>query len=124
MSRNSLKNRVDAILVVYKKSIAFALCGLMIMLISSCKTYKDSLSVTSSDPLEHKLPPMNIIYKNHNKLKGIVSTSTESVGLGFPARRTIFNEIKANCLDELNDSISGTIEVELTYGSYKCKPPL
>lgn len=102
-----------------KKSIAFALCGLMIMLISSCKTYKDSLSVASSDPLEHKLPPMNIIYKNHNKLKEIAGSSTQSVGLGFPGIRTIFNEIKANCLDELNDSISGTIEVELTYGSYK-----
>ena len=56
MSRNSLKNRVDAILVVYKKSIAFALCGLMIMLISSCKTYKDSLSVASVNHHYNVLP--------------------------------------------------------------------
>lgn len=65
------------------------------------------LSLTAYASRPQKLPSMAVTWKNSNS----------STFFGTAFKKTIIDEIKEDCMEEMKDSIAGTLELELVAGS-------
>lgn len=59
------------------------------------------MSVAKVDPIHQKLPPMEVVWKDSSNM------------FSSTIRNILLSEIRTNCVENIRDSISGRIEVEL-----------
>lgn len=77
------------------------------------------MAIAKTDPISNKLPAMMINWKNSqaenhtNVWAGIIPPKKLS-----PLKASLFSEIKTNIMDEVTDSVAGSIQIELIDGSF------
>lgn len=91
----------------------------IVLFLSACTTYNESMSYAKYSPIERKLPKMQLVWKN----TALESNQSGSY-LGSYIRKAIFSEITTNCMEEERDSIVGRIEVDLLGATYVDHAPV